>query len=179
MIRYNDAVEWLEKNSIDDIIDAISDSGLEEKLTDELNRRASIVNAVHPGFNMLLREEFIVVVRSIKCTNNLGSMRLLRSLGHNLIDSKRLLKEAPFYFYAAPEYPTPKVYYDPRERSKYDGGESFQSAVSLGFNMLVISTLSGSIDEWIDTLTEDERQDVVFGLDFYIKLFNEHILISD
>ncbi len=124
-------------------------------------------------------ELFVIVVRSIKTTDRKGSMRLLRKMGHSLMDSKNLLAEAPFYFYCTDKHTASYLYYNPSIMDYNGCAEYFDDAISLGFNMLTISTFSNDIDEWMNTLTEEEYKDVIFGLDFYIKLFAKYILVPN
>jgi hypothetical protein len=182
MIAHDDVVEWIQQNSINDLVEAIYDAGAEKMLTAELNLCANAsINMMTANFCVTdePEEQFLVVVRSVKTTDRLGSMQLLRKMGHTVQDAKRLLTEAPFHFYCTDEYPTAKLYYDPTDRDESNGGEYFQDAIALGFNMLVIGTFAGDIDTWMDTLTEEEHEDVVFGLYFYVKLFDEYIVIPD
>jgi hypothetical protein len=183
MITRDDVVEWIQQNSINELVEAVYDAGAgaEQILLNELSLCANAPAIIMPAnfCDMGEEEQFLVVVRSVNTTDRLGSMKLLRKMGHTLSDTKRLLTEAPFHFYCTEEYPTAKLYYDPTNRDSSNGGEYFQEAVDLGFNMLVISTFSEDIDKWMDTLTEEEHEDVVFGLDFYVKLFDEYIVIPD
>jgi hypothetical protein len=136
-----------------------------------------IMNATDCGWPGEDPERFLVIVRRVEAVNKTKAMYLLRKMGYSLLDSKNLIYNCPFHFYDSSGVYL--LYYNPEESVKRNGveyyGEHFKYGKALGFKMLVISTKERDIEKWIERLSEEEREDVVFSLDFYIKLFSDFI----
>lgn len=176
---YPDVVEWMKNVTTDDIADALEEAGVDHLVELELQQRTVCIPLIMPattgGTNCQFPEEeqFLVIVRRVEPEDRIKAMMLLRKMGHTMHDAKRMIDETPYHFYANEGYPTKALYYDPRGRDASNGGEYFSMGLELGFKFFVISTLSRNIEAWIETLDDEEREDVIFSLNFYVDLFSE------
>lgn len=178
---FPDVVEWMKNVTTDDIVDALEQAGVDHLVEHELEQRASVcIPAIFPattgGTNCISfndRERFYVIVRRVDPEKRVKAMHLLRKMGYSFKEVKGIIDNPPFHFYANESYPTKFLYYDPSTRDENTGGEYFMLGKNVGFSFFVISDQTRDIEKWIETLDDEEREDVIFSLNFYVDLFTQ------